>query len=181
VPIMRSMKLDIKTKKQLRYFVLIIVLLTAYASCRKECRNIEVPDIKCDKRYNEVQAEILYRPFGDIYLNPEPPKNIYIADSATYDSIFFNKRPFGNLNFNDQFIIGFLKLSNAGFEVHVKAKVCEHEKENKLKLKVKYSVYSQCAGSNISPKPITVWAILPIKYVNYNIEYEIEDINPGPG
>ncbi len=174
------MKPNINYNKLFSALFLIFVLGFASTSCRKECRNIEVPDIRCDNHYDDAEAQILYKPWGSVFLDSGSSKNIFIADSATYDSVFFNRRPFGDINFNDQFIIGIFRLTNEGFEVHVKAKLCIHTKENKLKLKVKYSVYDQCAGSNISKKPVSVWVILPIKYVDYDIIYDIEDINPWP-
>lgn len=173
------LKSNIKPEYLFSYLFLLVVTLFVSSSCAKHCRNIAVPDIDCDKHYDEAQAEILYEPSADTYFNyDDPPINFFITDSITYDSIFNNNRPLGNINFDEQFIIGIYRITNEGFEVHKKAKVCAYEKENKLKLKVKFSVYSQCAGSNISHKPMTVWAILPIKYVNYNIEYEVIDINP---
>ena len=164
--------------KFLKFLPVFIILAILQLACRKECRDIAVDKISCDKHYDATGSTIYYsqRLWG-VFSNQE---NLVILDSSTYDSIFHDSKPFDDLNFDEDFLIGIFRTANDGSDVDVKACVCENTKQNKLKLNVKYSVFNQCAGSSLLPQAFIVWAVVPIKYQNYTIEYGVKDINPFP-
>ena len=165
----------IKFFKFLPIFMLLAIIQLA---CRKECRDIAVDKISCDKHYDATGATIYYSPlWWGLFSDQE---NLVIPDFPTYYSIFHDSKPFGDLNFDEDFLIGIFRTTNEGSDVDVKACVCENTNQNKLKLNVKYSLSNQCAGSGIHQQAFIVWAVVPIKYINYTIEYGVKDINPFP-
>jgi hypothetical protein len=166
------------TIKYLIFLLVFIFIAVIQLACRKECRDIPVDKISCDKHYDATGSAIYYSPkWWGVFSNQE---NLLIYDYPTYDSILGSSHPFGNLNFEEVFLIGIFRTTNYGSDVDVKACVCENTKQNKLKLNVKYSLSNQCAGSGISEQAFIVWAVVPIKYKNYTIEYGVKDINPFP-
>jgi hypothetical protein len=164
--------------KTLGFLPILVLLIFIQVACRKECSNIAVDKISCDKHYDATGSAIYYSPlWWGLFSKQE---NLVILDFPTYDSIFHDSQPFGDLNFDEDFLIGIFRTTNWGSDVDVKACVCENTKQNKLKLNVKYSLSNQCAGSGISEQAFIVWAVVPIKYKNYTIEYGVKDINPFP-
>lgn len=158
--------------KKWKLILVLVISAALQTGCEKKCSNVTLNIILCDDGYENLNEKIY---FLDEIIERTDYK---VIDSILYDSIFSYSKPLGNIDFNTHFIIGVSRMTNPGDGITKKAVICENAVDQKLKLKVAYSLTGQCKGSEISNKNINVWAVLPIKYKNYTIEYEVIDINP---
>jgi hypothetical protein len=170
--------------RYIRNLILSIILIScSVLSCiEKKCQNIPVGSLSCDAGFESFSDAISDSKNhtelrSDIWMNHSG--NYKITDSIAYDSVF-RYRPFGDLNFNEWILVGIVKLTSPGSELVYKTIACLNKSEQKIKLKVSYSLYDQCRGSGIDDILLSIWIRVPRSYINYQIGYDLVDINPFP-
>lgn len=163
--------------KSLFCLTFILLMFLSNVSCRKACRYARLPKMNGGTGFTElVVAEIAGEGFQisgytDNY-------NLVITSTSLYDSIFNFRRPCGEVDFNNRFIIVSSRYINPNNEMKINSQVYISKTIPTLKFRVDYSLRNQCDGSGITRHGALFYATIPNSFLGYQILYDIRDVNP---
>jgi len=160
-------------------FILLTCLALIFVSCKKECRNKKIKNVEAEEGEAVLTDGRFYSHPGTTFADSiGSPAHFIITDSTGYELTFKNTKPFGTLDFRSHMIVGIRKSTNKTSTIQQNQNIFVNDSQLKLKLKVNYVLSDQCKGSGIHSYPLNVFAIIPIRYKNYQIYFDVVDLNP---
>ena len=158
--------------------VVLAVVFSLTACKREKCKFKELGPIECSEGFTEMEANIVATDAAPL-VNFGEEATYIITSEIEYDSIFDSLRPFGDVNFSVNSVLGMEKYTDLGDDIRSQGFVCQND--NTIRFTGEYSLKDQCSGSGINYRFVSFWAIIPRDTENRNVEFVFRDINPISG
>lgn len=156
--------------------ICISLFLVSLNGCRKSCRQGKLLKMEAEDGYSKLSsAEIA----GDGYiLGGRNISDIIISNTAVYDSIFYSKRPCGNVDFSTKIVLACTRYLNQNDGVSANSNVFINNSSPEIKFRGSYSLHGQCKGSGLHSGHIIFYATIPKTFSSYPMIFDIRDANP---